>query len=173
MNKEVLCNYSFNITDSTIEQNKKYVYISFTPNEHKAFTFHGQIKICTDDYSLDMLDIKLLRHQNNCSKNQIIGSSNIKLQIPIYDFHAHFDLCSKTTKALQKTHLKSAHIDATFSVNNPKHLIDTERICIRYEIPNFYPYKTMDKRLYRKNPNVLQKRIIKKVEKMIKELDER
>lgn len=162
--------YHFFIADTIVIENREYVKISFTPKEEASFTFNGELIIDTESYLIKTIKLRIIRHTENIYRQHAIsiGGKNENLFMPIYDFYTYLSFSDGTDS--EKSYLENAIIEATFNIHNRTKEVDSDRVSISYKISNFAEKSTSVRKLHQGSPNVLQKRLIKIIEKQEKEV---
>lgn len=161
--------YNYYIDDTVRINNSDYVRIKLKPKKHMLFSFHGELTINTKNYHINDINLNLVRHKSNAyhEKSIVIGGKNMVIAMPIYDFNMQIGFTEMTN--FNKSYLSYVNIETAYNIVVPSLSIDTDRIMTRYEISDFAPHKTNNNKLNKKNPTRMQKRLIKKIQKIINE----
>jgi hypothetical protein len=161
--------YNYHIKDTVYINNSHYVRIKLTPKDYSSFSFHGKFVVNTNNYHIKNINLNLVRHKSNVyrEKSLIIGAKNMNILMPIYDLSMEIGFTNSIDN--KKSFLSNVDIEAAFNIIAPSMNIDTDRIKTTYRISNFAQYKTNNNKLRQKNPTRMQKRLMKKIKKIIKE----
>lgn len=170
LNGDNLKKYHFFIADTILIENRECVKISYTPKEEASFTFSGEFIIDTESYLIKIIEFRMVRHAENIYRQLAIsiGGENERLFMPIYDFYAYLSFSNINNSV--KSYLENAKIEATFNIQSRSKEVDSDRVCVLYNISNFAEKTTAIRKLRQGNPNAFQKRLIKLIEKQKEEV---
>ncbi len=161
----------FNIEDTVKIDNSVFFKLVSMPKKTSAGLYRGEFIIDTLNYSIREIRLSLIRHINNKAISMRLGSKKGGVIIfPIYD--NHIEVLFNKDMNNSKMYIESADIDLVFSVKNTSKGINSNRFITNLKILNFNENQTsVRSKTPNREPNKIQKIAMKKVEKIIKKLE--